>query len=189
MSKQSRRKKEYRQNASKGHQTIGELLRTSKYFANYKTYQEYPVQVVNSQFKSGREKFDWVILDLHIVIEFHGQQHREPVCFGGISKEEAAENFKHQKARDFAKRIAAEDAGFSYIVFWYDEDITEDLLLERIEEAQYQTCLASRTPPAEKKQKDPKHQEQLQKAKVYRKQQYKKQKERRKKHDSRRRSR
>lgn len=189
MSKQSRRKQEYRQNASEGHQVIGNLLHSSKYFANYKIYQEYPVHTLNSAFKSGREKFDWVILDLHIVIEFHGQQHREAVRFGGISQEEAEDNLKNQKIRDLAKRAAAEAVGFSYVVFWYDEEITEDFLLDKIEEAQYQTCATLYTPKSTKKPKDPKHQEHLEKAREYRKQQYRKNKARRKPHGNQRRPR
>lgn len=180
MSKQSRYQESYRQNASKNHTAIGNLLRTSQIFSHYKLYQEYPVKVINPSFKSGRERFDWVILDLKVIIECHGQQHKMPVRFGGISQEEAEENFKWQKHRDHAKQQAAIAAGYTYVIIWYDEEVTEEILLDKIEAAQ--SFLRPVVDTVEKPQRDVKHQERLAKAREYRKARYKQMREWRKKH-------
>lgn len=124
-------------NASKMHKKVGELL-LSGYFKGYEIRQEYPVNQVNPNFKSGREKFDWVILGgiFSAVIEVHGEQHYNPVCFGGRNKDEAREAFKKQKVRDELKREAAESAGWAYLVVRYDDKlITAESLSGRILEA------------------------------------------------------
>ena len=66
----------YRKNASELHRAIGNILLSKEGpFSLYKIHQEYPVHKINPNFKSKRHKFDWVILDLSVVIEGHGQQH------------------------------------------------------------------------------------------------------------------
>jgi cation transport regulator ChaB len=108
-------------NASKLHKKIGILLTESH---------------VNPGFKSNREKFDWAILGLNVIIEVHGEQHYKPVCFGGISEEEAIEKYRDTKRRDSNKEEAAHMAGWAYVVVKYNEkDITEEELSNRIKEA------------------------------------------------------
>lgn len=125
--------KRYRMNASHLHRTVGEILYYSPVFKNAKVYQEYPVNRISSRFDSGREKFDWVILDPYkAVIECHGQQHYFPVRFGGIPEGEAKENYKKQVTRDKRKRKAAEEAGYSYVIIRYDEKPTTKMILKRI---------------------------------------------------------
>lgn len=54
---------DFASNASKLHKRIGAMLCSEQSpFRRYTIYQEYPVREVNSAFKSGREKYDWVIL-------------------------------------------------------------------------------------------------------------------------------
>lgn len=120
-----------RNNASKLHKQIGEILRGEAPWNGYKVYQEYPVKRVNKDWKDGRAKFDWVILDLKVVIEVHGEQHFKPVTFGGIPQEEAVRDFRKRVLQDKLKKEAAEAAGFKYIMFRYDEKITSDLLYKR----------------------------------------------------------
>lgn len=123
-------------NASKLHKKIGTLLTESHVFRGYEIRQEYRVSDVNPEFKSNREKFDWVILGLNVVIEVHGEQHYSPVCFGGISEEEAIEKYKDTKKRDREKKEAACMMGWAYVVVKYDEkDITEEELSYKIKQA------------------------------------------------------
>jgi hypothetical protein len=122
MSKRTKNPSNLAKNASKLHQTILELLTSEE--SPYKSYnirQEYRVSEVNPTFKSNREKFDLVILDLKICIECHGKQHEEPVTFGGMSKEQANKIFIAQQDRDELKRLAAVEAGWGYLVVWYYE--------------------------------------------------------------------
>jgi hypothetical protein len=123
-------------NASKLHKKIGILLTESHVFRGYEIRQEYRVSDVNPGFKSNREKFDWAILGLNVIIEVHGEQHYKPVCFGGISEEEAIEKYRDTKRRDSNKEEAAHMAGWAYVVVKYNEkDITEEELSNRIKEA------------------------------------------------------
>ena len=41
--------------------------------------------------------------DKHLFIEYNGQQHYKPVCFGGIPQEKAEEQFKKQQEHDKIK--------------------------------------------------------------------------------------
>jgi hypothetical protein len=126
-------------NASKLHKKVGELLTSEDSFlSKYEIRQEYPVSKVNPSFKSNREKFDWVILGLKIVIEAHGIQHYTPTCFGGITQDEAKINFLSQLQRDEDKMNAALDAGWGYVVVKYTEkDITIEELIEKINNAEW----------------------------------------------------
>jgi hypothetical protein len=188
MAKQSRLKKEYRSNASKLHKAVGDMLHASPIFSNYRIYQEYPVNMISPYFDSGREKFDWVIMDLMVVIEAHGQQHYQPVCFGGIPKEEAKQKYKEQVIRDLKKKLAAQKAGWTYVVFKYNKkDINVSALMAKItyENDRKEVTQDRNTVHQQVKQKkrpkredDSYHKEQLRRAKEYRKQQYKKHKER-----------
>ena len=116
------------------HKLVGKLLK--ELYTNYEIRQEYPVNKINESFPSGREKFDWVVLGLQIVIEVHGQQHFQPVCFGGMLMSEAKKNFQKRVETDERKRTAAEDAGWTYLVVRYDEkNIDGEGLSRRISEA------------------------------------------------------
>ena len=129
---------EYRSNASKLHRAVGDCLRDSEIFASHKIYQEYPVTKINSFYPGCLEHYDWVILDLHVVIECHGQQHYKPVDFSGSDPAEAELNFKSQQKRDISKEEAAIDAGFIYIVVPYTDvkKISETYLLELVRESE-----------------------------------------------------
>lgn len=129
--KTSRFQWEYRASASRRHKQVGEILRSSPFFMNYDSYQEWPVQRVNAQYASGREKFDWVVPTLKLVIEVHGEQHERPVTFGDMTPEQAQEAFSLQKIRDRAKENAAVDAGWTYIAFWPKDIITADTITEQ----------------------------------------------------------
>jgi len=121
-------------NASKLHKHVGDLL--VELFPGYEVRQEYSVNQVNKSFHSGREKFDWVVLGLKIVVEIHGEQHYEPICFGGMLMSKAKKIFEQRVVVDKQKQDAAEEAGFAYLVIKFDEKkITAEELSTRINEA------------------------------------------------------
>jgi len=124
-------------NASKLHKRVGRLLTSED--SPYKFYeirQEYRVSDVNVVYKSNREKFDWAILGLNVVIEIHGQQHYKAIRFGGIDIEKAIENFKRRQILDAQKQQAAEEAGWAYVVVKYDEtNIDIGVLTDKIARA------------------------------------------------------
>src|ERR1700674_5832261 len=110
MAKRARFAFRYRKSTSKFHKKVGEILRDSPIFKNFKLYQEYPVTWINPQMTSlARCHYDWVLLDLKVVIEVHGQQHFQQTRFGGISEDEAQQRFEEQTQRDYAKQLAATD--------------------------------------------------------------------------------
>jgi len=121
-------------NASKLHRLVKDILVASKIFNGYEIRQEYRVSAINPSFKSNREKIDLVVLGLNVAIELHGEQHFSPVCFGGISEEEARHNLIEVQERDRKKKDAVEEAGWTYISIKFDEAkiITEEVLCERI---------------------------------------------------------
>jgi len=190
MAKSSRFKQSYRKNASKLHKAVGDMLAASPLLCNYRIYQEYPVNKISPYFDSGREKFDWVILDLMVVIECHGKQHYEPVRFGGITEEEATDKYREQVIRDLKKKHAAEKAGFTYVVYRYDEkDISASSLMAKIvavneAASNLGVCSKDRNMVSQqvREKSKPKrnkshHEEQLKRAREYRKQQYAKRKQ------------
>lgn len=126
---------DYTSNVSSFHKKVGEILQNCKPWKGHKIFQEYPVKDINSTFKSGREKFDWYLPDLRLVIEVMGQQHDKPVQFGGKSEVQAKFDLIKRRSVDQSKMQAAIDVGCFYIAVWYDEDITAELLWKRYLEA------------------------------------------------------
>lgn len=80
----------------------------------------------------GRHKIDWYIQDLRIAIEIMGEQHRKPVKFGGISNDLARFRMVGIKNRDSQKMYALISNGYGYTEIWYDENLTEELLISKI---------------------------------------------------------
>lgn len=121
-------------NASKLHKHVGQLL--VEIYPNFDVRQEVSVSRINPNYKSNREKFDWVVLRMNIVIEVHGEQHYMPTCFGGITMDQAKRNFVKRQEVDYKKEQAARNAGFGYVVVKYTEKkITADELRTRMHEA------------------------------------------------------
>ena len=66
---------------------------------------------------------------MRVAIEYQGKQHFEPVdIFGG------QESFERQKTRDALKRKLSEENGVKLVYINYWDDITPELIKERIEE-------------------------------------------------------
>jgi len=164
----------YRSNASKLHRKVGDILRDSKIFQNYKIYQEYPVSKINKTVTNNKLKYDWVVQDLHLVIECHGKQHYEPTSFGTDSGDKTTlEKFKEIQERDRFKKEMCEEAGWTYIAIKYDEvkKMDDDLIFERYKE----NLNSSRIQTKQIKQQAFSYDKE--KAKAYRKKQYQNKKE------------
>ena len=81
----------------------------------------------------GTQSFDIYVPDIKLAIEYDGEQHYKPVCFGGISLELAKENLKSQRARDRLKnnKVAQHPEDVRYFIrFKYDEPISREYVLE-----------------------------------------------------------
>ena len=85
-------------------------------------------------YKANNHHIDCYIKDLSLCIELHGQQHAKPVAFGGEFPILAQEKFIRGRSRDRQKAQALIEAGYTYIVIWFDEPITEDLIIAKIKE-------------------------------------------------------
>jgi len=160
----------YRSTASKLHKAVGDILRSST-FSGYRIFQEYPVNRINPNFSDGRCKFDWVILDLKIVLEVMGEQHFKEICFGG-DPEKSVGSLARIKHRDEAKKEAALLAGFIYITvpYWDVKKINEVYLLNLISAAP--EALSITTTPLEKPLSTEYQKVAKERARVFRKEQY-----------------
>lgn len=65
----------------------------------------------------GYKHLDFYLPDYNIAIECQGEQHYEPVKFGGISEERAVKNFELQKQRDVEKQKLCLDNNIELIYF------------------------------------------------------------------------
>jgi len=170
----------YRANASKLHRAVGDTLRDpASLFAGHRVYQEYPVKLIDTSFFSGAYKFDWVDLDLKLVVECHGAQHYVPTDFGGRGSKQAEENFAFVQASDFSKKSAALRAGWTYVVVphWEQGLVSADYLWSKYLENfnNFRPEKASKKEESEYKIKE------KAKAREYRRQQYLRAKEFKKK--------
>jgi len=169
----SRFKHEYRQSASQLHEHVGEVLRDPDGpFSTRKVYQEYPADRVNPATGNSSYHYDWVVLDLKLVIEVMGEQHYRPVDFGGEGFNAAEEAFYATQHRDERKKRYAEEAGWCYIEIPYDE-------IEEVDASyiwsKYMANLPTFTPIVDSAKQD-----KLEKDREYRKMQYRQAKERKK---------
>jgi len=123
--KSDRFRQSYRSNASSYHRIIGDLLSgPSSVFSQMRVYQEYPVVRVNPRYPNPAHRYDWVILDLKLIIEVHGEQHFSEGWDGEMG-------LSVQQSRDQAKRRAAEDINWIYLEVPYHKvrGMTEEKLL------------------------------------------------------------
>jgi very-short-patch-repair endonuclease len=109
---------------SKGERFIDEWLRES----GYKFEREFPIPITSTVGKNGRLRFDFLISEHKVLIEFDGEQHFRPVTFFGSSRETALKVHKEIKRRDKIKNVWATKNGYELIRIRYDDDIREKLL-------------------------------------------------------------
>ena len=98
-----------------------------------KIYKEHKVIYQHRPFflhtaKGGQMSYDIFISGLNIAIEYQGKQHFEPIDFFG-----GEEGYKKTVERDKLKRKLSEENGIKLVYINYWEDVTIDLIKERIE--------------------------------------------------------
>ncbi len=89
---------------------------TCEYYINYKGQKLF---------------FDFHIKKLNVVVEVQGQQHTKFVSHFHVTRD----NFLKQKERDNLKRVWAEENDVSLVRFNYDEEITKQLVLHKIDKS------------------------------------------------------
>jgi hypothetical protein len=137
--------KTHREEASKGHLLLGELLQ--QMFPICKIYQEYALDLIlkrgykdqqvekefQDQYLLKRAKslrVDWVVLDRRLVFEFLGEHHYRPIDYGTGSGEE---DYQHRLFLDVIKRRIVKEADFRLIEWPYYEPLTAESLVAKIE--------------------------------------------------------
>lgn len=99
---------------------------TQKIFKDYQVLYQYRPHFLFTD--KGNMSYDVYICGLKIAIEYQGKQHFEPVeYFGG------EENYERQKQRDEIKAKISEKNGIKLIYIYYWEDITPELIKEKVD--------------------------------------------------------
>lgn len=113
-------------NKWKSEQLVYEL--TEKLYKRHTVlYQHHPFFLKSDK---GQMSYDVFICGLNVAIEYQGKQHFEPVeIFGG------EEHFKDQVYRDNLKKELSVANGVSLVYINYWDDISSDLIRERVENA------------------------------------------------------
>ena len=91
--------------------------------------EEFQDQFMLKRAKSLRA--DWVVLDRDLIVEFHGQHHYGAVDYGDGKGDEAHQRRLHL---DSVKRRIALEAGFALIEWPYDQELTEESFLAKLDE-------------------------------------------------------
>lgn len=97
-----------------------------KHYKDYGVIYQHRPLFLHSSF-GGQMSYDVYISKFKIAVEYQGQQHFEPVDFFG-----GEEAFEKVKLRDEEKRKLSEENGIKLVYFNYWEDITPELVCERI---------------------------------------------------------
>tara|TARA_Y100000310_G_scaffold217314_1_gene218389 strand:- start:4375 stop:4926 length:552 start_codon:yes stop_codon:yes gene_type:complete len=146
-----RDREDYAGNASKRHREVGELLSDPNgAFARYKVFQEVSVKEINPDHPNHRSKVDWYLPDLRAAIEVQGEQHYDPVDFGGEGKEKATLRFVKGQLRDVSKALALAQVGVALVEISPDDEITEQELVARITTALQEAQSSVKSPKRDK---------------------------------------
>jgi hypothetical protein len=138
-----------RDNASKGHISLGEILR--ELFPLNKVYQEYGYDLVLQKgyktFKVREEhqdklminrarrlKADWVVLDLMLVLEYQGEHHYHAIDYEN-NPDKAESNYQRRVMLDTVKRIICKEANFFLVEIPYHEKLTRENVSKLIEDS------------------------------------------------------
>jgi hypothetical protein len=95
---------------SKNEKLIGKLLEDTELIVDTQKGVKY-----SSHQNKRRMFFDFYLPEINTVIEYNGEQHYRPVCFGGISQERAKQNFLIQQVRDQRKQQYCDDNNITII--------------------------------------------------------------------------
>lgn len=139
-------------NASSYHKKMIALLEKMNY-DGFTIIQEANVKEICPTHLNPLDRFDFYLPDLSLVIEVHGEQHYNPVSFGGININNARQNFGRSTSRDVAKAFSAFNHGFIYIAFAYNEPFTEDNFYSKFQHAKdFQDSFSANNIKTKKKQ-------------------------------------
>ncbi len=81
------------------------------------------------------QEIDIYVPKIKLAIEYDGEQHFMPVCFGGISKERAEYNLKIVKRRDKLKNKKMKKYSKdikNFVRFCYRDKLTKESVLESL---------------------------------------------------------
>tara|TARA_R110002020_G_scaffold268819_3_gene484062 strand:+ start:17210 stop:17722 length:513 start_codon:yes stop_codon:yes gene_type:complete len=120
-------------NASKRHRELYNIFFNSPYFKKMVIKQEVSVRDLVPAYPTARHKTDWYIKDLGVIIEIMGEQHSKPVNFGGVHTHIVRTEFGNIKKRDNMKKHALIEEGYTYVELWYNEPLTEQYVISKIE--------------------------------------------------------
>lgn len=109
----------------KGEKQLKKVLR--QIFQNYKIRQYDNLGFLN------RQTVDFSIREKRLAFEYDGRQHFEPVCYGGISFEQAKENLKLQQEWDRRKETLCDQHQYCLIRIPYNEELNSITLQRKIE--------------------------------------------------------
>lgn len=76
--------------------------------------------------------FDFYISSLNLCIEYQGEQHYEPVRFGGVSLDIAKSNLKKTKKNDLIKKNFCKDNNFQFLIISYWEYFNIENILKNV---------------------------------------------------------
>ena len=100
---------------------------TKNLYKEYAVIYQHRPYFLRSSF-GGQMSYDVYISKLNVAIEYQGKQHFEPIDFFG-----GEENFDKLKIRDEEKRLLSKKHGVKLVYINYFEEITKDLIKERVE--------------------------------------------------------
>jgi hypothetical protein len=162
----------YASNASKLHRKVGEVLEATSPFKGCTLQQEVPVSSLFSQYPNNRDRYDWVVPRLNLIIECHGIQHYKFQTFGEDA-EIALMKWKQSLLRDERKKQIAIESGWTYIEVPYtdEKEINSAYLLERFHTEFNEEALEDTTESKPEWQQEA-HSAQLDRAKKARQERY-----------------
>ena len=122
-------------NASKLHRKVGETLAQTAPFKEHTLSQEVAVSSLFPAYPNNRDRYDWVVPSLKVVIECHGIQHYKFQTFGEEA-EIALMKWRDGLERDQKKKNIALEHGWSYIEIPYTDEkqINSTYLLHKFSE-------------------------------------------------------
>ena len=140
-----RDREDYAANASKRHKLVGQVLSEGA-FRTYRIFQEVPIVDINPAYYNRRTRADWYIPDLHVVVEVHGEDHRQWIDRGNEGKHRAKLKFVRRQHLDVEKVMALADVGIGTVEVWPEDEISEENLLKLISDTMKQmTCPVKKT--------------------------------------------
>ena len=103
--------------------------------------EEVNVQKLFPSYPVRNQHYDMVIPSYNLVIECHGEQHRNPQSFGEKNADKVMDNFKQQRYRDKNKENIVWDNGWGYVCIWFDDLPKDDVEAKKIIKAKIMESL------------------------------------------------